>query len=117
MTPRRILISLATLAVCVGAVVFISNRGTPPVRAEKAVRVLRSRLQQFADTNGHVPRDVDDLQPIEVIHALRSQVEGAGYQLLWIPADEQHGFIIATRRGGDVSAAWLARVEAPRSSK
>jgi hypothetical protein len=112
-------IALSSLAFVVGgvlvycAIMLRSDRATNELRAEKALRVLRSRVQQFADESGHVPTRFEDLQQPEIIGALRAQIDGAGCDLFWVRTDEKHGVLIAAVRSrADVSRALVAPVVA-----
>jgi hypothetical protein len=110
------ILSLAAALLAVVIVVFLTSnlmrdRFNSDMQAEKALRVLRPRVQQFANDSGRVPRALDELQPSAIIDALCKQIDRAGYDLIWLRRDEHYGLLIARlRTATDVAKAYVAIV-------
>jgi hypothetical protein len=113
-SDRTVIILVVAAALGVTAYLAMSlmpDRVTNDMLAEKALRVLRPRVQQFADRSGHVPERLDELEQPEIVGALRQQIDRAGFDLLWLPRDDRNGVLIAKSRSkADVARAYVATV-------
>jgi hypothetical protein len=109
-----VLVALAVATYC--TISIMRDHVTNEMQAEKALKVLRPRVQQFADASGYIPNTLDDLQERQITNALRQQIERAGFDLIWLRRDDHYGVLIARIRSTtEVSKAYLAFVVVPES--
>jgi len=102
---------VATAAVVYCGVMLIADHVTDDRLAEKVLRALRPRLQQYADENGRLPHEINDIGQPEIVGALRSQAQRAGFELRWLQTDDRHGVVMAvSQSGGVVAKAFVAQV-------
>lgn len=121
MTVRRtltVLILATGLSIVAYFVSMIAiDRANPEVQAEKALLVLRPRVQEFADHVGRVPRSLDELPGPAIVDALRSQIRRSQFDLLWLRRDDGYGVLVARRRtAADVAPAYVALITAPHTA-
>lgn len=126
MRRRSFFIVLIGIAGILSVAIFAvlrADKATPEIRAEKALRVLQSRLQGYVDENRRLPLHLDELDQVDVVSALRKQLDLANYDLLWLRLTDEQGILIAIARSdGTVRNALAAPVtiristSAPRRS-
>jgi hypothetical protein len=117
MRMHRIVILLTALLAIVIVTCFVTilmhDRISPDMKAEKALRVLRPRVQQFANDTGRVPRVLEELGQTEITEALRKQIERCGYDLMWLRRDDRYGVLIArSHTTTDVAKSYVAIIVA-----
>jgi hypothetical protein len=115
----RLLLVLAAIAALTFGIAFLClGSATDELRAEKALKVLQPRVQQYVDESGRLPTRLEDIHQPEILAALRNQVNHSGYDLLWIRSDADHGMLLAVARSrGDVRRAFVTPITVLRHQR